>query len=101
MSVFWVLLPSVSPVTNQDLELRYRQVFAVSSIISAVSHADAMAQLCPTAEDPILQAVQGLCSSELPVTEREFADLQVRLFATSMTIGSLAHGHSMRSSVVA
>ena len=85
------------PTTDEELALRTRQRGVVTGIILAVSSASQMAGRSPSRAGAILQAVEKLCTAELPTTEGEFATLRARISATDSEIQRLSQENAMAS----
>lgn len=86
------------PETDAELPIRRRQAVSLTTRISAITHADWMAQFYPSVGFQILELTRKYCEQPWPRSEDELWNLLSQTSMLIVTIGSLCSGVPMRKS---
>ena len=83
------------PGNSEELSRRQLQQIGLSSRISSIAYADAMAQMHPDVADAILDETAKFCEGELPESSDGVSRLQMASIALSSKFSSLCSTDAM------
>jgi hypothetical protein len=81
----------IPPKSPDELALRHRQASALTSKISAITHADSMSRIVRGAAAEILTVTREHCAGDLPKTDADFQKTQQATLDLVETIARLCN----------